>query len=134
MEERDGTYEASADAETRPVRGLESADETMPAQPEPAAPRSLLEMLGWPQRRAAARQERLEHLNLGIELYPEEPANYVLRGELFEETGQHVLAAEDYQRALELAQEHVMTNRWGFIAQAVQDRAMMGLRRVNNSE
>jgi hypothetical protein len=134
MQERDLTQDAATDAETRPVEGLESADETMPTEPESAAPRGFLEMLGWPQRREASRQERLEQLNLGIDLYPAEPANYVLRGELFEETGQHILAAADYQRALELAQEHVMTNRWGFIAQAVQDRAMMGLRRVNNSE
>jgi tetratricopeptide (TPR) repeat protein len=86
----------------------------------------------WPW--SASRQDDLEALSMSIELYPDNPTSYLLRGEHFEAQRQFHLAAVDYQQALALAQEDVQTARWGLIAQVVQDRAMMGLRRVTNSE
>ena len=46
---------------------------------------------------------RISRLSNAIELYPDSPTNYTLRGELFLETGDYELAAEDFRRALELA-------------------------------
>lgn len=82
----------------------------------------------------ALEEDDLEVLSTSIELYPNNPTSYLLRGEYFEGQRQFHLAAADYQQALALAQEDVQTARWGLIAQVVQDRAMMGLRRVTNSE
>ena len=83
---------------------------------------------------SAGGEDDLEALSTSIELYPNDPTSYLLRGEYFEAQRQFHLAAVDYQQALALAQEDVQTARWGLIAQVVQDRAMMGLRRVTNSE
>lgn len=84
--------------------------------------------------RRVQQQARLDDLNLGIELYPDNATNYMLRGALFEEQQQLHLARADYEMAWQLAGEQVKTDRWGVITQTVQDRAMMGLRRVNNSD
>lgn len=95
----------------------------------PARPR------GWQfWRRRDQASNRLTDLNLSIEFYPASATNYVLRGELFEAREQFHLAAADYETALQLAAEQVTTDPWGLVAQTVQDRAMIGLRRVQHSE
>lgn len=73
------------------------------------------------------RQMRLERLNLAIERHPQAPINYLLRGELFSEQNYNHLAAQDFQKALELAQEQYQHSQWGIAEQAIIDRAIIGL-------
>ncbi|XWX04267.1 hypothetical protein VZO05_01675 [Aggregatilineales bacterium SYSU G02658] len=105
------------------------SDEHIDPVERPAAPRKRRR---WPWR--TERHDDLEALSMSVELYPDNPTSYLLRGEYFEAQRQFHLASADYQRALALAQDEVQTARWGLIAQVAQDRAMMGLRRVTNSE
>ena len=72
--------------------------------------------------------ERWHNLNWAIAAYPDVAANYVLRGELLLKQGDTLGAISDFRRALELAAEQVETEDWGVVAQAVQDRALAGLR------
>ena len=83
--------------------------------------------LGAPRTDSALTAERLIALSQGIEQQPEEPGNYVLRGELYLALGDQTRAAEDFEVALELAQAQLERGDWGFVAQAVQDRALAGL-------
>lgn len=75
-------------------------------------------------------EQRLRSLSLAIEKYPQTPANYVLRGELYLGVGEHELAATDFQRALELASAQFEASDWGGIAQAMRDRAEAGLEKA----
>src|SRR5258708_7965573 len=70
----------------------------------------------------------LDELSAAIEHYPDAPANYVLRGELYLDEGQIALAAQDFQRALELADPLAESATWGYINEALADRAREGLR------
>ncbi len=79
-------------------------------------------------RRLFRRETRLYNLNWAISAFPDAPANYVLRGELLLDLGDTVGAAADFRRALELAVAEVGAEDWGLIAQALQDRALVGLR------
>ena len=79
-------------------------------------------------RQLFSRDARLHNLNWAISAYPGAPANYILRGELLLKMGDTVGAAADFRRALELAAGEVETQDWGFTAQAMQDRALAGLR------
>ena len=79
-------------------------------------------------RRLFGRETRLYNLNWAISAFPDAPANYVLRGELLLDLGDTVGAAADFRRALELAVAEVGAEDWGLIAQALQDRALVGLR------
>jgi tetratricopeptide (TPR) repeat protein len=83
----------------------------------------------WPS--ASERRERigqrLHELNRAIEHYPDAPANFVVRGELYLETGAVELAIQDFSRALELATEQFEESDWGVLAQAMRDRAQQGL-------
>jgi tetratricopeptide (TPR) repeat protein len=76
------------------------------------------------------RRTRLESLSHAVEMHPEEPANYVLRGEVYYQLREYALAETDFRRGLELAAEQVEANRWGFVAQALQDRALNGLEKT----
>ena len=82
---------------------------------------------------AEERAQRLRELNIAIDLFPQSPSNYVLRGELYLGAGANELAAEDFRRALELATQQVETQRWGVVAQAMQDRAEAGLQTVSKN-
>jgi hypothetical protein len=80
------------------------------------------------------REERSKHLarrigrlTSAIELYPDSPTNYTLRGELYLETQDYALAAEDFRYALKIALEQVESEDWGIVAQTIQDRATDGL-------
>jgi|FLYN01.1.fsa_nt_gi tetratricopeptide (TPR) repeat protein len=75
-------------------------------------------------------EQRLRNLSLAIEKYPETPANYVLRGELYLDAGEYELAAADFRRALELASAQFEASDWGGIAQVMRDRAEAGLERA----
>lgn len=79
-------------------------------------------------QREAEALKRLETLDDSIALYPETASNYVLRGEVYLQLNQVELAVLDFQQALELAD--VENHDWGVVAQAVQDRALHGLKQA----
>ncbi len=72
-------------------------------------------------------RQRLQALSGAIDLYPDSSMNYVLRGELYLSFDEPALAEADFRQALSLAQADYETSRWGLVAQAVQDRARVGL-------
>lgn len=74
--------------------------------------------------------ERLMTLSSAIEQHPDEAGNYVMRGELYLELNDQMRAAEDFERALELAEAQLEGSDWGIIAQSVQDRALVGLEKA----
>jgi hypothetical protein len=92
-------------------------------QPETRAPS--------PTLRGASR--RLAALTDAIAANPDAAANYVMRGELFLEHGERELAYADFVKALTLAAAQLESEEWGLVAQAVQDRAEAGLRRIVRS-
>lgn len=75
---------------------------------------------------------RLLELDQAIASYPDAAVNYVLRGEIYLELGQYALAAQDFQQGLTLAVTELENNRWGLVAQTLQDRAQTGLTRLEN--
>lgn len=79
-------------------------------------------------RRSFSRMERWHNLNWTIAAYPDVAANYVLRGELLLRQGDTLGAISDFRHALRLAAAQVETEDWGIVAQAMQDRALAGLR------
>ena len=74
--------------------------------------------------------ERIRHLDAAIEKAADTPANYVLRGELYLTLREYALARRDFQRAHELAAAQFQQNDWGLMAQAMQDRALVGLQKA----
>lgn len=77
--------------------------------------------------RRAQGLERLEALNTAVIRYPEEPVNFILRGELLLQLGDYVSALRDFQTGFEAASRQVETSNWGLMAQGMQDRAHAGL-------
>jgi tetratricopeptide (TPR) repeat protein len=71
--------------------------------------------------------KRLRELNQAITTYPESPSNYVVRAELYLKVGEYAQAVADFQQALALAETQIESSSWGLVAQAVQDRARVGL-------
>jgi ParB-like chromosome segregation protein Spo0J len=80
---------------------------------------------------ARGRAARLARLNDAIAASPDEPANYLLRGELLNEEGRCELAAADFERALALARAGLPDESWGLVGQVLQDRALAGLARAD---
>ncbi|MDZ4764552.1 MAG: hypothetical protein SGI73_08365 [Chloroflexota bacterium] len=74
--------------------------------------------------------KRLGALTEQIAVFPNAAVNYVLRGELYAKHGEYALAAADFGKGLALASAQLLRANWGFVEQAVQDRAELGLRRV----
>lgn len=62
-----------------------------------------------------------------IARYPEEPVNYVLRGEAWLSAGETGRAAVDFEVARSLARRRFAESAWGYAAQAYFDRAEAGL-------
>lgn len=83
-----------------------------------------------PAEREAALAERLSQLNAAIQAHPDEVSNYVMRGEVFLKRRQYELAASDFRRSLKLAQLQIREEDWGLVAQVLQDRARIGLRKA----
>jgi len=102
--------------------GLKAASTEEPA-PEPVARagRRLTEIIS-----------RVDVLTEAIERHPDSPVNYVLRGEVLLEGGDNDLAAQDFLKALELAEPRAETANWGYIHRAMADRAREGLRRARS--
>jgi tetratricopeptide (TPR) repeat protein len=74
--------------------------------------------------------ERIRHLDAAIENAADTPANYVLRGELYLTLREYALARRDFQRAQELAAAQFQQSDWGLMAQAMEDRALIGLQKA----
>jgi hypothetical protein len=71
--------------------------------------------------------QRLIDLNTAINHRPQVAANYVLRGEVWMQTGDYQQAADDFATALILASEQFEQEDWGLLAQAMRDQAEHGL-------
>ncbi len=78
------------------------------------------------------RAARLAELNRTISTYPDAAVNYVLRGEIYAGMGEYGLAQADFEQGLMLAEAQFETSDWGFMAQTVRDRALVGLDRVRH--
>lgn len=80
------------------------------------------------------RRQRLEwrvrQLDRAIADAPDAPVNYVVRGEVRLKLRRRDEAADDFQTALALADRSFADSDWGLVAQALSDRALMGLRRA----
>jgi hypothetical protein len=75
--------------------------------------------------------ERIRQLDSAIENAGDTPANYVLRGELYLRLHEYALARRDFQRAQELAAVQFEQSDWGLMAQAMEDRALLGLQKAD---
>ncbi|MCB9450726.1 MAG: hypothetical protein H6672_04770 [Anaerolineaceae bacterium] len=74
--------------------------------------------------------EQARELDAAIAAEPENPVNYMLRGE-YHLTNENPDAAEaDFRLALDLASQQVEHANWGFVAQVVADRAQVGLKQA----
>lgn len=62
-----------------------------------------------------------------IERYPDEPVNYLLRGEAWLTAGESDRAASDFERTRELSARRFAQSGWGYVEQAYLDRAEAGL-------
>lgn len=108
-------------------------EEKTPSQPE--SPRTFLGQLRlwfWstPTERDAENRRRMAEFDRMIEIYPDSPANYVLRGELQLKSRHIAPAMSDFQKAIELAEQQIHQSDWGVVAQAVYDRAQRGLEKT----
>lgn len=110
--------------EVRPLTTDMEPEPTTPAEPASGG------LFGLFMSRRGRLERRLLALTAQIDAHPDGPANYVLRGELYLKAGEAALAAADFRQALALTQALLETANWGFIAQALEDRARTGLERA----
>jgi tetratricopeptide (TPR) repeat protein len=75
---------------------------------------------------------RLRLLNRAIEGSPEAAVNYVLRGEYWLEMGNAEAARVDFEKAIEIEQVALARSDWGYLQQALLDRAEHGLRQARS--
>jgi len=73
---------------------------------------------------------RLNSLTQAIEDAPESAVNYVLRAELYMSVHEYALAQADFQRAIDLAETQFELDDWGLLDQAMRDRAIAGMEKV----
>jgi hypothetical protein len=73
---------------------------------------------------------RLNNLTQAVEDAPDSAVNYVLRAEVYMDLREYALAQADFQRAVDLAQVQFELADWGFLDQAMRDRAVTGLEKV----
>ncbi len=112
-----------APTETSPETGdITEASSSIEAMAQPA--------ISHTDRRLAEIISRVDVLTDAIDRYPDSPVNYVLRGEALLEGGDSDLAADDFMKALELAEPRAETANWGYLSRALADRARDGLRRA----
>lgn len=100
----------------------------------PSQPNLLETIIGFffrtPAQRERDRSRRLRELNVSIEYSPDSPTLYVLRGELFLERKEYHLAEADFKTAIDVADEFDPEDGWGLVTQAMRDRALEGLEKV----
>lgn len=73
---------------------------------------------------------RLNSLTQAIEDAPDAAVNYVLRAELYVSVHEYALAQTDFQRAIDLAETQFELDDWGLLDQAMRDRAIAGMEKV----
>ncbi len=86
----------------------------------------------WQAARVNNLTERILALETAISAAPDNPINYVLRGEALLDYGDQAAAAEDFQRGLHLISAAGETD-WGYIHSILAERALEGLRRCTQS-
>lgn len=70
---------------------------------------------------------RLRLLDRAIEGSPDTAVNYLLRGEYHLQHSRFDAAIEDFRQAIELEQANLAQSEWGYLEQALIDRATRGL-------
>ncbi|MCQ3931101.1 MAG: hypothetical protein DPW16_11640 [Chloroflexi bacterium] len=73
---------------------------------------------------------RLRLLNRAIEQHPDAAVNYVLRGEYWLATDDRAAAQADFEQAILLGMVELEASDWGYLQQALIDRARQGLRQA----
>lgn len=105
--------------------------ESVPVQHQPSL---LAQIVGFffrtPARRERERSRRLRELNVSLEYASDSPTLYVLRGELFLERKEYHLAQADFEMAVTIAEAFDPESGWGLVEQAMRDRALDGLSKV----
>jgi tetratricopeptide (TPR) repeat protein len=81
-------------------------------------------------RTNADRLHELNDLSEAIERDPAEAVHYLLRAGVHVELRQYQHAKDDYERALDLAENALAAADWGFSAQVIRDKALRGLRQM----
>ncbi|NDJ86061.1 MAG: hypothetical protein GYB66_09260 [Chloroflexi bacterium] len=76
---------------------------------------------------------RLRLLHRAIEGSPNAPVNYVFRGEYWLQKGSLQAAITDFETAITLATQQREDSDWGYLEQALIDRARQGLRLARTS-
>lgn len=116
------------------VWGDDNEDEqAAPVEP----PRSFwqrLRRIFLPTQRDTGYDDQLYALNAAIRTYPDAAVNYLLRGELYLQTRQRILARADFEQALRFALSDLENERWGLAAQSVADRARQHLAHLPANE
>jgi hypothetical protein len=125
--------------EVMPQSGVDDGNDDSPPVDEPAMPPATLPRRPWwkqawagllEQRDPVALAEQRHALDSAIAANPDVPVNYLLRGEFLLTNGDPGAAEADFRRALDLAAQQLENADWGFIAQAVEDRARVGLKKA----
>ncbi|MCS6872426.1 MAG: hypothetical protein RML95_01155 [Anaerolineae bacterium] len=113
-----------------PTGASETASGTPLSVSSAVTPDAPLEGVAEPKlsRRERELAQRLEALSAAIAAAPDDPINYVLRGELRLALGDLENAAEDFRRGLLLIIAIGETD-WGYVHTALAERAQEGLRR-----
>lgn len=107
---------------------VEYHDDVPVAPQRPSLFGRLMSMVGLnPQAKIAENEGRLATLSRVIRHHPDVAENYVLRGEVNLALKRYDDAIMDFETALASLTIQVKTDRWGLIAQVMQDRAIMGL-------
>jgi len=83
-------------------------------------------------KRETLHLQRLAALTAAISAAPDDPINYVLRGEVRLALGDFDEAAEDFRRGLLLIAAIGETD-WGYLHSLLADRAQHGLRRCSQT-
>ncbi len=73
---------------------------------------------------------QLRLLNRAIEEHPDAAVNYVLRGEYWLMADNQQAAQADFEQAIELGSAELEASDWGYLQQALIDRAKQGLRQA----
>lgn len=119
-----------SEAERDPSEPDAEVQETVSA-PEPTAEQVSAPVAAPPEARSSGdtlQWQRLAALTAAISAAPDDPINYVLRGEVRLALGALDEAAEDFRRGLLLIAAIGETD-WGYLHSLLADRAQEGLRR-----
>ena len=111
--------------------GLHEAAWTEAAAPESPAESWWSRLIAFLGGGGRPDEKRLARLNQAIARQPMAAANYVLRGELYLQAGEAVLAAADFKTALDLASDQFDREDWGILSQVMRDQAERGLELAN---